>query len=103
MLNEREFDNGNKRSKVPLICLVGASNELPEGEELDALYDRFLFRKKVDPVTTLGFSSLISSLDPTEARYDVEYNNFSHPSCSDENLPVYIDDEDIVSIRQKKN
>jgi MoxR-like ATPase len=30
--------------------MVAASNELPESEELDALYDRFLFRKEVRTV-----------------------------------------------------
>ena len=29
---------------------VGASNELPESEELDALYDRFLIRRQVAQV-----------------------------------------------------
>ena len=34
-----------------LCCLqVGASNELPESEELDALYDRFLVRREVSQV-----------------------------------------------------
>lgn len=45
----RECETGSRsvcRYHVPLICLVGASNELPESEELDALYDRFLFRKQ---------------------------------------------------------
>ena len=32
---------------------VGASNELPESEELDALYDRFLIRRRVSQVTAL--------------------------------------------------
>ncbi len=45
LLNERAFDNGAGRVRVPLLCLVGASNELPESEELDALYDRFLLRR----------------------------------------------------------
>ena len=36
LLNERLFDNGSERFEVPLLCLVGASNELPESEELDA-------------------------------------------------------------------
>ena len=36
LLNERLFDNGAERMEVPLLCLVGASNELPESEELDA-------------------------------------------------------------------
>ena len=33
---------------------VGASNELPESEELDALYDRFLIRRRVSQVRTIG-------------------------------------------------
>jgi MoxR-like ATPase len=47
ILNERLYDNGNHRYRIPLLCLVGASNELLENEELEALYDRFLFRRKV--------------------------------------------------------
>lgn len=50
LLNERLFDNGNERVPVPLVCLVAASNELPESEELDALYDRFLIRCNVRQV-----------------------------------------------------
>ena len=47
LLNERAYDNGSRRCPVPLVCLIGASNELPESEELDALYDRFMIRKYV--------------------------------------------------------
>ena len=36
---------------VPLVAVVAASNELPESEELDALCDRFLFRKSVLPIS----------------------------------------------------
>ena len=50
LLNERLFDNGNQRLPCPLLTLVGASNELPESEELDALYDRFLIRRTVAQV-----------------------------------------------------
>lgn len=39
---------------------VGASNELPESEELDALYDRFLFRKQVEQVSAGGLASLLT-------------------------------------------
>jgi MoxR-like ATPase len=38
---------------------VGASNELPESEELDALYDRFLLRKEVKQVSVSGEAGLI--------------------------------------------
>src|ERR1043166_443879 len=44
VLNERRFHNGREVVEVPLITLFGASNELPEEDELQALYDRFLLR-----------------------------------------------------------
>lgn len=44
ILNERRFDNNGARHDVPLETVVGASNELPEGPELAALFDRFLLR-----------------------------------------------------------
>jgi MoxR-like ATPase len=68
LLNEREFDNGNRRYKVPLISVVAASNELPEGEDLSALYDRFMLRSFVAPVSNESFHSLLmlsgSDFDP---------------------------------------
>jgi len=59
LLNEREFDNGNQRVKTPLIAVIGASNELPEGDELDALFDRFLLRLHVGPVSQEAFPELL--------------------------------------------
>jgi MoxR-like ATPase len=44
LINERLFHNGKAVTRVPLLTLFGASNELPEEEELTALYDRFLVR-----------------------------------------------------------
>ncbi|MBI3784604.1 MAG: AAA family ATPase [Deltaproteobacteria bacterium] len=44
LVNERRFHNGRSVLDVPLISLFGASNELPEDDELQALYDRFLVR-----------------------------------------------------------
>lgn len=44
LINERLFHNGKTIVRVPLLTLFGASNELPEEEELTALYDRFLLR-----------------------------------------------------------
>lgn len=58
LLNERLFDNGSERFSVPLLCLVGASNELPESEELDALYDRFLIRRQVSQVSAANLGTL---------------------------------------------
>lgn len=44
LINERIFHNGREIARVPLLTLFGASNELPEDDELMALYDRFLLR-----------------------------------------------------------
>lgn len=44
LINERKFHNGGQAVDAPLETMVGASNELPESGELDALYDRFLLR-----------------------------------------------------------
>lgn len=60
LLNEREFDNGAKRIRTPLVAVIGASNELPDGEELDALFDRFLLRLHVGPVTKEAFPALLA-------------------------------------------
>ena len=57
--NERAFDNGPTRQTVPLISMFGASNELPQGDDLGALWDRFLVRDVVQYVSDGGFAKLI--------------------------------------------
>lgn len=49
---------------------MGASNELPESEELDALYDRFLIRRRVNQVRSYFSNVLLytSLLDPQSSR-----------------------------------
>lgn len=49
-LNERVFHDGRGAHPIPLRIVVGASNELPEGSELSALYDRFLVRYWVEGI-----------------------------------------------------
>src|SRR5579863_9978870 len=48
LINERIFHNGRERVAVPLITMFGASNELPDEDELTALFDRFMMRFTVD-------------------------------------------------------
>src|SRR5499433_2042197 len=45
--NERVFNNGAQEAPVPLISMFGASNEMPQGNDLEALWDRFLLRLRV--------------------------------------------------------
>jgi len=51
VINERVFHNGRERVQVPLITMFGASNELPDEDELTALYDRFMLRFMVDYIS----------------------------------------------------
>ena len=65
ILNERQFDNGaGGRQDCPIRCVVGASNEMPDSDELDALYDRFLLRKEVFQVSDDGLMQMLSMPTP---------------------------------------
>jgi MoxR-like ATPase len=59
IVNERVFHNGDQEMQVPLISLFGASNEMPQGNELEALWDRFLLRFRVGYVSDTGFAKFI--------------------------------------------
>ncbi|MCB1997219.1 MAG: AAA family ATPase [Burkholderiaceae bacterium] len=59
LLHERVFDNGSGRVPVPLVCVVGASNEGPADEALQAFHDRFLVRVPVAPVGDASFAALL--------------------------------------------
>jgi MoxR-like ATPase len=66
LLNEREFDNGAGRTRTPLICVIGATNEVPLEEALTAFYDRFLLRVPVAAVSDAAFAGLLE-LGPAAA------------------------------------
>lgn len=50
VLNERIFRRGRETRELPLLMVVGASNNLPEDEALQALFDRFLLRVRCENV-----------------------------------------------------
>jgi len=58
ILNERIFFNGGRSEKVPLLCAVGATNEVPDDPALSAMYDRFLLRVWSDNVEEERFDEL---------------------------------------------
>jgi len=65
-MQERIFFNDSQTIQMPLISLFGASNELPQGEELGALYDRFLVRLQVNYISDdSAFASLLTAPPPS--------------------------------------
>lgn len=51
IMNERTFINGSTKMKCPTLEIIGASNEWGNGDDNSALFDRFLLRKAVLPVS----------------------------------------------------
>ena len=89
ILNERTHDRGDGVTlRVPLELCLAASNEWPEGDskkELGALFDRFLLRKTVNPISSQAgrqkllwnnqppeFSTSLSAHELTAARLDAQ-------------------------------
>lgn len=63
LMNERKFKQGNEFIKCPLDLMIGSSNQYPDATtqaELNAMFDRFLFRKTVHPVMR-GMNDLLYS------------------------------------------
>lgn len=55
VMNERIFSNGTIREDIPLLSLIGASNEIPDDDEnLGAMYDRFHLKYRVDSIQEPG-------------------------------------------------
>lgn len=83
IINERVYENGDgSLVKVPLLMFIGASNEYPNdqdgGRELGALFDRFLFRKNVKPISSktgrkrLLWTDCIPKLSTSISRQEIE-------------------------------
>jgi MoxR-like ATPase len=92
IINERTFYNGTLGpTQVPLRTIVGTSNELPQGEGLEALWDRFLVRHEVPYVKSpaafraMARSNLDTTTPPTldKAALDAAQNEVRNVSVSD--------------------
>lgn len=61
VLNERVYRRGSETHRLPLLSAFAASNHLPEDETLQALFDRFLLRCKVDSLPTAQLPGLLAA------------------------------------------
>ncbi len=108
ILNEKVFHNGIKKERTPLLTLIGASNELPLGnEELSALYDRFLIRSIVGYISDDRIEELLEiSSDKMEIPYDLKITEEELEKIQKEALKVEISENIkniIKEIRQEYN
>ena len=59
LLNERLYVSGSHQVVCPLLSVFGASNMVPNDENLQALFDRFLLRVKSDNLDSYHFHNLV--------------------------------------------
>ncbi len=88
IINERFFHNGRQVAAVPLLTLFGASNELPEDDELVALYDRFLLRFVVGYISEdFRFLKMLQAKEPSE-RTTVTLDELRQMQAEAQGLPI---------------
>lgn len=64
LMNERKFHNGDAPMNCPLVTMFGASNELPDGLDLEALSDRFMMKFEVKYITqAANFRTMLKSAE----------------------------------------
>jgi MoxR-like ATPase len=88
LINERLFHNGRARIGVPLITMFGASNELPDEEELTALYDRFMLRFVADYISEdFRFLKMLEAARPTD-RTRLGFGELEHLRSTVAAIPI---------------
>jgi len=73
IMNERILYDGYSEIKVPLWTMIAASNTVPDEPELQALYDRFLYRHFVMPVSEDKWRELLDAI------WDIERGLYQNP------------------------
>ncbi len=94
LLNERLFYNNGVPTPSPLITCIGASNELPEGAELAALYDRFTLRYWVGYVqdTDCLKQILLSRLTPLQTSVSLDKLTLMQQEAAKLDIPAPVVD-----------
>jgi len=88
VINERVFHNGRERVQVPLITMFGASNELPDEDELTALYDRFMLRFMVDYIgEEFRFLKMLEGVK-SEARTTITFADLDAARADTANISI---------------
>ncbi len=104
-LNERLFHNDQKPEEIPLLTLVGASNEFPEGSELNALWDRFLLRYMTPYIReTSAFARMLSNGNGNGVKTTITLDELKLAQLEVKAMPVEKGFYDtIVEVREQLN
>lgn len=78
ILNERTFRRGHTNTNCPLRICVGASNRIPEDEQLAAFADRFLVRAFVEPIGDSALEELLASGWSVRRGQDAALSSMAH-------------------------
>jgi len=68
VINERKFTTGSRSMDVPLISMFAASNEVPNDDNLSAMFDRFLLRVRSENLDSYHFHELVAKGMANEVR-----------------------------------
>ncbi len=88
LINERKFQNGPEVLSVPLISLFAASNEVPNDDNLAAMFDRFLLRALSDNLDSYHFHELMKKGVALEVRKMTGRRSEQQPVFSANDLRV---------------
>ncbi len=101
VINERKFQNGPEVVAVPLISLYAASNEVPNDENLAAMFDRFLVRVLSDNLDSYHFHELMKKGIALELRKMTgRHQPGAAPSSAPSDLKPIISASDLRAIQQ---
>ena len=93
IINEKRFDSGDGMEQVPLLGLIGASNDVPRDPDLEAFYDRFPIRVWLESVLDTNIKSLDSFEKNTYELLDSSLQNEKRRIFSSWNPKVSIEKE----------
>lgn len=89
VINERKFYNGDVPKKIPLQVLFGASNEIPEAQELAALYDRFALRYVVNRLQSdISIETLFKNGGANPAIPTITLDDLEKEQAAAQTLPI---------------
>jgi len=100
LINERVYHEAGQVQPVPLLSLFGASNETPEDDSLNALYDRFLLRVTVPYLADDDSMRKLFDLQPGQPRTTLTLKDLETAQAEVQQVPLTDDArEAIIAIK----